>query len=56
MKFKELRDLIYSPCKVIVGDETYDVQTHGETKFDNLEVIGIRPRLISTFYIEVLLK
>ena len=56
MKFKELRNLVYSPCKVIVGSETYDVQTHEENKFDDLEVIGIRPRLISTFYIEVLLK
>ena len=43
MKFKELRNLIYSECCVAYdGHKKYNVQTHEETDWDECEVIGIR--------------
>ena len=57
MKFKELKEFIYSNCRVIIGLEKHWVQTHEETLFDDYEVIGIRSRAPKTnSYIEVNLK
>lgn len=62
MRFKELRQLIFTPCKVIIGrDESLFLNTHEETDYDEREVIGIRIRdriigYTSSSYIEVLCK
>lgn len=62
MKFKEIRDLIFTDCCVIKGKETTKVFTHEATIFDEDEVIGIRSRdrmvngNLSGSYIEVLVK
>lgn len=63
MRFKELRQLIFTPCKVIIGrDESLFLNTHEETDYDEREVIGIRVRdciiigYTSSSYIEVLCK
>ena len=62
MKFKEIRDLIFTDCSVIKGKETTRVSTHESTIFDEDEVIGIRSRdrMINGYsagsYIEVLVK
>lgn len=63
MKFKDLRELIFTQCKVIVGKETSDfIQTHEVTKYDELEVIGVRSRPImvngicANTYVEVICK
>ena len=65
MKFKDIREMIYSSCKVIVDKDIFDVSTHYDTKFDDMEVIGVRSinRMIDGYstesiesYIEVLLK
>ena len=42
MKFKEFRDLIFSPCYVEVGKVGCFVETHEKTEFDDYEVIGVR--------------
>lgn len=49
MKFKEIRDTICSLCKVITSKyqtEADFVLTHEPTKFDEMEVIGLRSRPI----------
>lgn len=45
MKFKDIRDLICSRCCVVIDEEIkYNIQTHEATKYDDLEVIGIRSK------------
>ena len=62
MKFKEIRDKIYSNCLVIRCSERIKVATHESTIFDNCEVIGICCRNnftknnIDESYIEVIVK
>lgn len=62
MKFKEIKNLIFTDCSVIKGKETTRVSTHEPTIFDEDEVIGIRSRdrMINGYnaesYIEVLVK
>ena len=62
MKFKDLRNYIFSECRVILDSATVKVETHYPTKFDDFEVEGIRSRdvIINGYtagsYIEVLLK
>ena len=58
MKFKELRDLIYSPCKVVLKNRSNFVSTHEATEFDECIVIGIRSKSDASCeeYIEVNLK
>lgn len=55
MLFKDLRKLIYCPCKCVYGPHTSNwIDTLKEhTKYDDDEVIGIRVR---RDYIEVNLK
>lgn len=54
MKFKDLRKLIYAPCKVITKDGIFVVSTHYDDRFDELEVIGVRSRIENDeSYIEV---
>ena len=45
MKFKDIRNLIYCPCTLIIGRDKVEVQTHSTTEYDNYEVIGIRSQL-----------
>lgn len=63
MTFKELRQLIFCQCKVIVADKIYEnIYTHTSTQFDEYIVEGIRARdkIINGYnagaYIEVLCK
>ena len=45
MKFKQLRNLIYSPLELIIGDkhlENVEVRDEAFNKYDNYDVIGIR--------------
>ena len=42
MKFKEFRDLIFSPCYVVFGNMRCFVETHYDTDFDDYEVVGVR--------------
>lgn len=63
MKFKELRENIFSPCKVISPQYPFDrekspfIDTYKESEYDEYEVIGIRSRYNLGFdYIEVNLK
>ena len=42
MKFKEFRDLIFSPCYVIKDGIRVYIETHYDSDFDNYEVIGVR--------------
>ena len=42
MKFKQFRNLIFSPCYVVVGSTQTFVETHYDSTFDDYEVIGVR--------------
>lgn len=62
MKFKDIKEMIYSDCRIVKGRETISVSTHEPTIFDENEVIGIRSRDLTIngynagSYIEVLVK
>lgn len=49
MKFKEFRDLIFSPCYVIVDNFRVFVETHYDSEFDNYEVVGVRAQPYDEF-------
>lgn len=45
MNFKQLRNLIYSPLDLIIGDkhlENVEVRDEAFNKYDNYKIIGIR--------------
>lgn len=49
MKFKEFRDLIFSPCYVEFGNIRCFVETHEPTDFDEYEVIAVRANTFDDF-------
>lgn len=49
MKFKEFRDLIFSPCYVVLGNVRCFVETHEQTDFDDYEVEGVRANTFDEF-------
>lgn len=49
MKFKEFRDLIFSPCYVEFDNMRCFVETHEPTEFDDYEVEGVRANTFDDF-------
>ena len=42
MRLRDIRELIFCPCEVVVGNFRMLINTHMPSKYDNYEVIGIR--------------
>ena len=49
MLFKDFRDLIFSPCYVVLGNMRCFVETHEPTDFDDYEVDGVRANTFDEF-------